>query len=280
MKRILALVATLALCLMAVGVSPVAAATKPAPVAPAVTSDYTNGCEPSPPPGFPLPVYFEGEHSVTYWGGTASGAAADIFVTTNFGAFDVCYHGLGNDAVSGWVAVVPQNTIDPAQIIQIGVVRCNFSTLVSSACVNSQLRYFWAAGGCGIFGPDAHDAGAATNGYHHYELYDTGTGYINGTVDGHLILHLAYDNNRFDCWRGVTPTQAEWGFERNDTGNSEGTRGSSGCAGLCGSFDNVRYGVSGQGWFSPGWSGVSCRYYSADATCNRVYPDYFDASNT
>lgn len=251
LRRFGAILATVALLCLAVGVTPVAAT--------------TGGCNDA------NPSIFEGENSLHLWPDNVSGTAADIYTSTTAGAFDLCTHNLGDDALSAWVAIVPQADA-PARIIQIGIVRCNFSQLDprGDACVNSQPRYFWAAAGCGSYLPYANDLGAATLGLHHYEIYNNGAGRMIGTIDGVVRFNLGLDNARFSCWiNGLK--QSKWLFENNDTGNSIGNASSTSY------FDAARYGLFGQGWQIPYFGTGGCYYDAADAVCNKLNPDYFYA---
>lgn len=260
LRKASTLVVALALCISAIGAVPVSASTAPVPVAPAIALDHTNNCMDT----FTIHA-FDGESF--YYGGSpvVSGAAADIYMPSASDAFRPCSTGPGNDGTYVWVALTGPCGDDC--ITQIGITKCNNPTRL--ACDNPSVgipHLFWVAAGChGYAANEVHDLGETTYGLHHYEIYNTGTGYINATIDGHLYLHLALTNDRFDCY--INNPTAQFFWERFDRGDSAGN------SNALSYFDNVRIGEYGTGWHSPLWSSAACYYHQPDAGCSVIYPD-------
>jgi hypothetical protein len=152
---------------------------------------------------------------------------ASIQVSNPSTEFRPCTWSTGNDGASGWVAIVPgalnSHNGQASAILQVGIIACNSYWL--SACWNTQDRFFWAEGGCGLSLPDQQDLGPANTAGHLYEIRHYSDNSYSLRIDSVSKLRfVATTHTDVSCWIGGDD-KGQWAFERNDRGDGIGDMG-------------------------------------------------------
>lgn len=278
-RRLLTILAIVSLLVLTVA-SPAAAGRRWDKPAPPVREQVANNCNTN---FSPANTYFDGYNisSPTSY----SGAQADIDPAAA-SAFHICLNPNVldlDDAVSAWVAITPQMDYDPSCpdawncIMQIGIIECDAIYTDSECAGDSHPHYFWARAGCAGTQPFPIDLGPADYASHHYEIYKTrinGADYWKFTIDYGAIASFTTSVNHVNiaCWASNGHhVQSTYMFERHDHGDSTGN------SNALSWIDNIRYGLEGSGWFTPGDMVGTCYTKAPDAVCQGVGGDSFYA---
>ena len=150
---------------------------------------------------------------------SVTGVVADI----DFKA-DTCDGNDDDHMTAAWVGLVPDNAQGTSIIIQAGILACKESSLIHTVCTDhpDTLRYFFAYGGCTqVNGPYGRDAGAATWGTHRYRVDRDTDGWRLYLPNGNSYF-ISAGNVAVSCIGSGIQTQAQWGVEKWDRGDSSG----------------------------------------------------------
>lgn len=109
-----------------------------------------------------------------------------------------CSTNIGNDGVSAWIAIVPDNAPNSQAILQIGILNSNGP----NGTGGDSFKYFWANGGCGPIIPDQaipEYLGVADRAGHTYKINTAGD-HFNLLIDDVIVRSIDYDDGRISCW--------------------------------------------------------------------------------
>ena len=179
--------------------------------------------------------YHGGVYNMQHTGQWITSVKASIYGDT--GRFQPCYSPFLNEpsGVSQWVAIDAPTSGSTRTIIQIGMMKCGYTTLAQGPCASGRtgtLRYFYAYGhdnNCeldpGVHDPFAIDLGAVptTPAYHTFQITKSRTnGAYNFYIDG---THLPFSIPEYKvCWANNPDiTRANWDVERWDPGDGFGS---------------------------------------------------------
>lgn len=168
-------------------------------------------------------------------------------------------NGVGDDGPSTWVSIEPGSGSteygEAWAILQIGVIRCTFISLV---CTSSVPHFFWASGGCGGYNPSPQNiATAPWSTTKVYEIGENGSSYVL-KINGVIKATIAKSHASISCWINQD-REATWSVERWDRGDSAGSNGSTSQRIQ---MTTMRYAVAANNvWVSPNFS-----------SCENAYP--------